>query len=92
MPQDDPRTEKDSSRQQRGGARAEQMRSENVAAAEQISARMAEISTSSLKAGLRMQTEMFDTLQTIGRRRRCCRRYLRSSSTPTMATMRLRCG
>jgi hypothetical protein len=75
MPQDDPRTEKDSSRQQRGGARAEQMRSENVAAAEQMSARMAEIGTGSLNAGLRMQTEMFDTLQTIGRHwmeRRSC--------------------
>jgi hypothetical protein len=75
MPQDDPRTERDSARQQRGGARAEQMRSENVAAAEQMSARMAEIGSSSLNAGLRMQTEMFDTLQTIGRHwmeRRSC--------------------
>jgi hypothetical protein len=75
MPQDDPRTEKDSVKQQRGGARAEQMRSENIAAAEQMSARMAEIGTSGLSAGLRMQTEMFDTLQIIGREwieRRTC--------------------
>ena len=66
MPQDDPRTERDSGRQQRGGARPEQMRSENTAAAEPVSTRMAEIGANSFNAGLRMQTEMLDTLQTIG--------------------------
>ena len=66
MPQDDPRTERDSGRQQRGGARSEQMCGENTAAAEAVSTRMAEIGANSFNAGLRMQTEMFDTLQTIG--------------------------
>jgi hypothetical protein len=75
MPQDDQRTDKDHGRQQRGGARSEQMRGENTAAAEAMSTRMAEIGANSFNAGLRMQTEMFDTLQTIGHQwmeRRTC--------------------
>ena len=66
MPQDDPRTDKDYGRQQRGSARSEQMCGENTAAAEAMSTRMAEIGANSFNAGLRMQTEMFDTLHTIG--------------------------
>jgi hypothetical protein len=67
MPQDDPHTERDSARRQRGGSSsAEQMRGEAAAAAETMSARMADIGTNSFNVGLRMQTEMFDTLQTIG--------------------------
>jgi hypothetical protein len=75
MPQDDPRTDKDYGRQQRAGARSEQMRGENTAAAEAMSTRMAETGANSFNAGLRMQAEMFDTLQTIGRQwveRRTC--------------------
>jgi hypothetical protein len=51
------------------------MRGENTAAAEAMSTRMTEIGANSLNAGLRMQTEMLDTLQTIGRQwieRRTC--------------------
>jgi hypothetical protein len=73
MPQDDPRSDTEFNRQQRGGARSEQMRAEMPAAADavstrttQMSARMTEIGTHSFGAGLRMQSEMFDTLQTIG--------------------------
>jgi hypothetical protein len=75
MPQDDPRTDKDSGRQQRVGARSEQMRGENMAAGETMSIRVAEIGANSFNAGLRMQTEMFDTFQIIGRQwleRRTC--------------------
>ena len=75
MPQDDPRTDRDTGKQQRAGVRSEQMRGENTAAAEAISTRMAEIGANSFTAGLRMQTEMIDTLQTIGRQwmeRRTC--------------------
>jgi hypothetical protein len=75
MPQDDPRTDKDYGRQQRAGARSEQMRGENTAAAEAMSTRMAETGAKSFNAGLRVQAEMFDTLQTIGRQwveRRTC--------------------
>ena len=91
MPQDDPRTERDSARQQRGGARAEQMRSENTAAAEQMSAHMAEFGTSGLNAGLRIQTEMFDTLQTIGRQwmeRRTCEAELALNLPSRLAVAR----
>ena len=91
MPQDDPRNERDSARQQRGGARAEQMRSENTAAAEQMSAHMAEIGTSGLNAGLRIQTEMFDTLQTIGRQwmeRRTCEAELALNLPSRLAVAR----
>jgi hypothetical protein len=75
MPQDDPRTDKDYGRQQRAGARSEQMRGENTAAAEAMSTLMAETGAKSFNAGLRVQAEMFDTLQTIGRQwveRRTC--------------------
>jgi hypothetical protein len=67
MPQDDLRTDTDFNRQPRGGARQEQMRGENTAAAEAMSARMAEIGANRLNGGLRMQTEMAETLQAIGR-------------------------
>jgi len=66
MPQDDPHIERDSSRRQRAGRSAEQVRGEAAAAAETMSARMADIGATSFNAGMRMQTEMFDTLQTIG--------------------------
>jgi hypothetical protein len=66
MPQDDPHTDRDTSRRQRGGGSAEQMRSDATATAEAMSARMADMGATSFNAGLRMQTEMFDTLQTIG--------------------------
>ena len=62
MPQDD----QDTSRRQRGGSSAEQVRSEATAAAETMSSRMADIGANSFNAGMRMQTEMFDTLQIIG--------------------------
>jgi hypothetical protein len=65
MPQDDPHVDRDTSRRQRGGS-AEQVRSEATAAAETMSSRMADIGANSFNAGMRMQTEMFDTLQTIG--------------------------
>jgi hypothetical protein len=65
MPQDDPHTDRDSGRRPRGGA-SEQMRSEAAAAAETLSSRMADIGASNFNVGLRMQTEMFDTLKTIG--------------------------
>jgi hypothetical protein len=66
MPQDDPHVDRDTSRRQRGGSSAEQVRSEATAAAETMSSRMADIGANSFNAGMRMQTEMFDTLQTIG--------------------------
>ena len=68
MPQDDPRTEKELTRQQRGGSsRSEQTRGGTTAAAEEMATRVGDLGTSTLNAGLRMQTEMFDTLRTIGR-------------------------
>jgi hypothetical protein len=66
MPQDDPQTDRETSRRQRAGGVAEQVRSDATAAAETMSARMTDIGANSFHAGLRMQTEMFDTLQTIG--------------------------
>jgi hypothetical protein len=66
MPQDDPNTERDSGRRQRSSGASEQVRSDAAAAAEAMSARMTNIGANSFNAGLRMQTEMFDTLQTIG--------------------------
>jgi hypothetical protein len=66
MPQDDPHSDRDSGRRQRGGGPSEQMRSDAAAAAETRSSRMADIGASNFNVGLRMQTEMFDTLQTIG--------------------------
>ena len=65
MPQDDPHVDRDTSRRQRGGS-AEQVRSEATAATATMSSRMADIGANSFNAGMRMQTEMFDTLQTIG--------------------------
>jgi len=68
MPQDDPRTEKEPTRQQRGASsRSEQTRGGTTAAAEEMATRVGDLGTSTLNAGLRMQTEMFDTLRTIGR-------------------------
>ena len=66
MPQDDPNIDRDTSRRQRGGSSAEQVRSEATAATAPMSSRMADIGANSFNAGMRMQTEMFDTLQTIG--------------------------
>jgi hypothetical protein len=66
MPQDDPHANRDSGRRQRGGGSSEQMRSDAAAAAETFSSRMTDIGAGNFNAGLRMQTEMFDTLQTIG--------------------------
>ena len=93
MPQDDQRTDKDHGRQQRGGARSEQMRGENTAAAEAMSTRMAEIGANSFNAGLRMQTEMFDTLQAIGHQwmeRRTCEAEL-ALNLPNRLVGRARC-
>jgi hypothetical protein len=67
MPQDDLRIDTESNRQPRAGARQEQMRGENTAAAEAMSTRMAEISADRFNGGVRMQTEMAQMLQTIGR-------------------------
>jgi hypothetical protein len=53
--------------QRRGGTRLEQMRGDNTAATEPMSTRTAEIGANGFGAGLRAQTELFDTLQTIGR-------------------------
>jgi len=66
MPQDDPHTDRDSGRRQRGGGSSEQTRSDAAAAAEKLYSPMADIGASNFNAGLRMQTEMFDTLKTIG--------------------------
>ena len=66
MPQDDPNIDRETSRRQRGGSSAEHVRSDATAAAETVSARMADMGANSFNAGMRMQTEMFDTLQTIG--------------------------
>ena len=66
MPQDDPHTDRDSGRRQRGGGSSGQTRSDAAAAAETLYSPMADIGASNFNAGLRMQTEMFDTLQTIG--------------------------
>jgi hypothetical protein len=65
MPQDDPHSDRDTTRRTRGAAAAEPMR-DATAAAEAVSTRMADMGANSLNAGLRMQTEMLDTLQTIG--------------------------
>jgi hypothetical protein len=67
MSQDDLRIDADFNRQPRAGARQEQMRGENTAAAEAMSTRMAEISADRFNGGVRMQTEMAQLLQTIGR-------------------------
>jgi hypothetical protein len=70
MPQDNPRTETNrTEQQQRGGnsTRSEQMRGENTAAAETFTAQIGDMGKRSFDAGLRMQTEMFDALQTISR-------------------------
>jgi hypothetical protein len=78
MPQDNPRTETsrpetgrhETSRteHQRGAsARSEQMRGENMAAAEPFTAQIGDMRKRSINAGLRMQTEMLDVLQTISR-------------------------
>lgn len=68
MAQDNPRTETSRTEQQRGGStRSEQMRGENMAAAEIFTTQIGDLGTRSVHAGLRMQTEMFDVLQTISR-------------------------
>jgi len=68
MPQDNPRTDPGRTEQQRGGsARSEQMRGENMAAAEAFTTQIGDMGKRSIDAGLRVQTEMFDALQTIGR-------------------------
>jgi hypothetical protein len=76
MTQDNLRSESHRTEQHRGGssrsersenARSEQMRSENALAMDEIKAQIGGIGARNLNAGLRMQTEMFDTLQTISR-------------------------
>lgn len=67
MPENDLRIDTEFDRQPRAGARQEQMRGENTAAAEAMSTRMAEISADRFNGGVRMQTEMAQMLQTIGR-------------------------
>jgi hypothetical protein len=66
MPQDDPHSNRDTGRRQRGGGPSQQMRSDAAAATETFSSRMADVGAGNFNAGLRMQTEMFDTLHTIG--------------------------
>jgi hypothetical protein len=66
MPQDDPHSNRDTGRRQRGGGPSQQMRSDAAGAAETFSSRMADAGAGNFNAGLRMQTEMFDTLHTIG--------------------------
>jgi hypothetical protein len=65
MPQDNPRTE--THRTERGSARAEQMRGENAATAETFTAQIGDMGKRSIHAGLRMQTEMFEALQSMSR-------------------------
>lgn len=76
MPQDPPRSESqradnprsESSRSERGeSSRSEQVRGERSAAANTTNAQFADMGTKSMKAGLRMQKELFDTFQDIGR-------------------------
>jgi hypothetical protein len=68
MPQDNPRSETGRSEQQRSSsARSEQMRGDNAAATEAFTSQMGDMGTRSLNAGLRMQTEMLDTIQSISR-------------------------
>jgi hypothetical protein len=67
MPQDDLRIDTDFTRPQPGGARQEQMRGENTAAAEAMSARMADVGANRRDGDLRTQTEMAQLLQMIGR-------------------------
>jgi hypothetical protein len=68
MPQDNPRTETNFGEQQRAaGARFEQMRGENMAAAETFTTQIGDMGTRSINAGLRMQTEMLDALQVMSR-------------------------
>jgi hypothetical protein len=68
MPQDTPRTETHRSEQRSGSTRAEQMRGENAAAtAETFTAQVGDMGKRSIHAGLRMQTEMLDALQSMSR-------------------------
>jgi hypothetical protein len=68
MPQDNPHTESErpeNTRQDR--ARAERVRSERSSTASLMSPPFGEMGTRNVKAGLRMQKEIFDLLQDIGR-------------------------
>jgi len=69
MPQDSPTTETYRAEQQRGGTRmrSEQMRGENTGAGATFTAQMGDMGKRSFNVGLRMQTEVFDALQNIGR-------------------------
>ncbi len=76
MPQDHPRTESqrsenprgESSRSERGeSARSEQVRSERSAAAAATGAQFADMGVSSVKTSLRLQKELIETFQDIGR-------------------------
>jgi hypothetical protein len=69
MPQDNPRTESPRTEQQQrgGGSRSEQMRGENMAAAETFTGQFSDLGKRSINAGLRMQTEMFEALHALSR-------------------------
>ena len=67
MPQDDPHSNRDTGRRQRGGGPSQQMRSDAAGAAETFSSRMADVSAGNFNAGLRMQTEMFEALHALSR-------------------------
>jgi hypothetical protein len=71
MPQDDIYSEENQrsrrSERQRGGAQRLETPTEAVEAAAERMGQRSEIGTENMKNGLRMQREMFDTLQEIGR-------------------------
>jgi Phasin protein len=76
MSEDNSGTESQGSEQQGGGssrsergenARSQQMRGENSASMDEIKTRMGEVGVRNINAGLRMQSEMFDTLQAVSR-------------------------
>jgi len=91
MPQDDPHTERDSARRQRGGSSsAEQMRGEAAAAAETMSARMADIGANSFNVGLRRGLLNAPVLPRGGRATGCggCRPSVRAITHGTNVKMR----
>jgi hypothetical protein len=76
MPQDDQRTDDYHAEQQRAGnprrdrsesGRTEQMRAENQSFGDAVREQMTQLGAKNVNAGLRMQTEMLETLQSISR-------------------------
>jgi hypothetical protein len=66
MPHDNPRIERTENPRSES-SRSEHLRGERSAAANATKAQFADMGVKSVKAGLRMQKEMFDTLHDIGR-------------------------